>query len=65
VIERLDVGKYDKLTELELFPVIGSKILELTFTVFVINVPLANHVKTVAVKVITHVPHDAKFNPVI
>jgi hypothetical protein len=65
VIERLDVGKYDKLATLELLPVIVSKMFEETFTVFVINVPLANHVRTVAVNVIAHVAHDDRFNPVI
>ena len=58
-------GLYDRLTELELFPVFGSKVFEEIFTVFVINVPLANHVRTVAVKVIAPVAHDARFNPVI
>jgi hypothetical protein len=58
-------GLYDKLTELELLPVIGSRMLEETFTVFVISVPLANQVNTVAVKVIAHVAHDARFKPVM
>ena len=65
VMERLDVGRYDKLTTLELLPVIVSKVVEETFTVFVIKVPLANQVNTVAVNVIAHVPHDDRFNPVI
>jgi hypothetical protein len=58
-------GLYDSRTTLELFPVIGSKMLEETFTVFVIKVPLANHVRTVAVKVIAPVVHDTKFTPVM
>jgi hypothetical protein len=64
-MERFDVGKYDKFTTPELFPVFVSKILEEIFTVFVINVPLANHVKTVAVKVIAHVAHDIRFSHVM
>ena len=58
-------GLYDRFTTLELLPVIGSKTFEETFTVFVINVPLANDVRTVAVKVIAPVAHDAIFNPVM
>jgi hypothetical protein len=56
---------YDSRTTLELLPVIGSKMLEFTFTVFVIKVPLANHVRTVAVRVIAPVAHDARFTPVM
>jgi hypothetical protein len=45
-------------------PVVVSKISDVICAVFVSNVPSANHVITVAVKVIAPVPHEAKFVPV-